>query len=80
MRIVWIDPLNYDPQFLNLLSIVLREAGHEVCVCSNAREVFPPPAGIEWVPFSRHGPFPLAGPRRPTGMCSLHDHSLAHVR
>jgi len=58
MKIVWVDPLNYDPQFLNLLCIVLRDAGHQVCVCSNAREVFPPPPGIEWVPFSSHGPFP----------------------
>ena len=54
MKILWIDPLNTNPQFLNLMAIVLQEAGHQVVVRANARRAFlPPPADIEWLPFSR---------------------------
>lgn len=53
MRIVWIDPLNSNPHYLNLMAVVLRDAGHEVCVCSVERERFPTPRGVHWVPFAR---------------------------
>lgn len=53
MRILWIDPLNTNPHYLNLMAVVLREAGHEVRVCSLEREHFAPPHGIDWVPFAR---------------------------
>ena len=60
MKIPWIDPLNTNPQFLNLMSVVLREAGHEVHIRSTAREGHPPPPGVHWTPFMRRGPFPSA--------------------
>ena len=53
MRILWIDPLNTNPHYLNLMAVVLRDAGHEVHVCSVAREGFPTPIGVCWVPFTR---------------------------
>ena len=53
MKILWIDPLNTNPQFLNLMAILLQEAGHQVVVRANARQAFVPPADIEWQPFSR---------------------------
>ena len=53
MKILWIDPLNTNPQFLNLLAIILRQAGHQVVVHANARAGFLPPAGIAWSSFSR---------------------------
>ena len=53
MRIVWIDPLNTNPHYLNLMAVVLRDAGHEVCVCSVERERFPTPRGVHWVHFAR---------------------------
>lgn len=53
MRILWIDPLNSNPHYLNLMAVVLRQAGHEVHVCSLERERFPPPHGVDWVPFAR---------------------------
>ena len=58
MKILWIDPLNTNPQFLNLMSVVLREAGHEVHVCSTIRDGHPPPPGIHWTPFLRRGSHP----------------------
>ena len=58
MKILWVDPLNTNPQFLNLMSVVLGEAGHEVHVRSTAREGHPPPPDVQWTPFMRHGPFP----------------------
>ena len=60
MKILWVDPLNTNPQFLNLMSVVLREAGHEARVRSTAREGHPPPPGVHWTPFMRHDPFPSA--------------------
>ncbi len=53
MKILWIDPLNTNPQFLNLMAIVLQEGGHEVVIRANARRAFLPPSGIEWQPFNR---------------------------
>ncbi len=53
MKILWIDPLNTNPQFLNLMAIILQEAGHEVVVRANARQAFLPPSEIEWQPFNR---------------------------
>ena len=57
MKILWIDPLNTNPHYLNLMAVVLRDAGHEVHVCAALRERFPPPSGIRWMPFA-----PLARP------------------
>ena len=58
MKILWIDPLNTNPQFLNLMTVVLQEAGHEVHVCSTVRDGHPPPPGIHWTPFLRRGSHP----------------------
>ena len=54
MRILWIDPLNTNPQGVNLISVILRDAGHDVRVCSIARDGHPPPPDIHWTPFTRH--------------------------
>lgn len=61
MRVSWLDPLNRDPHFLNVLSLALREAGHEVHVWSIARQGYPPPPGVAWTPFAtmRRPPFAL---------------------
>ena len=53
MKIIWVDPLNTNPQFLNLMAVILREAGHDVHVCSITRADFPPPSDVRWVPFAR---------------------------
>ncbi len=53
MKVLWIDPFNTNAQFLNLVSIILREAGHEVHVCSVARAGVPPPSDVRWKPFMR---------------------------
>ena len=55
---LWVDPLNTNPQFLNLMSVVLREAGHEVRVCSTVRKGHPPPPDVHWTPFMRRGLHP----------------------
>ena len=54
MKILWVDPLNTNPQFLNLMAVILREAGCDVQVCSIARDGHPPPADIHWTPFVRY--------------------------
>ena len=53
MKILWIDPLNTNPQFLNLMAIILQEAGHQVLVRANSRQAFLPPTDVQWLPFSR---------------------------
>ena len=58
MKVLWVDPLNTNPHFLNLMSVVLRQAGHEVRVCSVVREGHPPPADVDWTPFMRFRPPP----------------------
>ena len=58
MKILWIDPLNTNPQFLNLMTVLLQEAGHEIHVCSTVRDGHPPPPGIHWRPFLRRGSHP----------------------
>lgn len=60
MKVLWIDPLNTNPQFLNLMSVILREAGCDVSVCSIARAGHPPPADIHWTPFVRYRNPPAA--------------------
>lgn len=60
MRILWIDPLNTNPQFLNLMAILLHEAGHEVELCSIARDGHPLPSEIRWTPFWRDAPAPAS--------------------
>ena len=52
MKILWIDPLNTNPHYLNLMAVVLRDAGHEVHVCAMVRAPFPPPPGVRWLPFA----------------------------
>lgn len=66
VRIFWIDPLNTDPHFLNLMSIVLQEHGHDVHVRSIARHAFPPPPGVHWTPFLKlaRRPFTLKHRKR----------------
>lgn len=66
VRIFWIDPLNTDPHFLNLMSIVLQEHGHDVHVRSIARYAFPPPSGVHWTPFLKlaRRPFTLKDRKR----------------
>lgn len=54
MRILWVDPLNTNPQALNLMSVILRDAGHDVRVCSIARDGHPLPPDLHWTPFTRH--------------------------
>lgn len=57
MKVLWLDPLNTNAQFLNLMSIILREAGHEVHVRSNARTAFAPSPDVRWTNFtSLHEP------------------------
>ena len=57
MKVLWVDPLNTNAQFVNLMSIILREAGHEVHVRSNARANFAPPPDVRWTNFTRfHAP------------------------
>lgn len=58
MKVLWIDPLNTNPHFVNLLSLALGDAGHEVEVCSVVREGHPPPPGVRWSPFMRFRPPP----------------------
>jgi len=65
MNIFWIDPVNSDPQFINLMSIIFRQAGNNVTICSNARNIFGIPAGIEWIPFSTIKSFPISLENRP---------------
>ena len=60
MRILWIDPLNTNPHFVNLMAILFHEAGHEVEVVSIAREGHPPPPEIRWTPFWRDAPVPAS--------------------
>lgn len=60
MRVLWVDPLNTNPHFVNLLSVVLREAGHEVRVCSVVRRGHPPPSDVDWTPFMRFRPPPTS--------------------
>lgn len=60
MKIVWIDPLNTNPHFVNLMAVLLHEAGHEVEVVSMAREGHPPPPEIRWTPFWRDAPVPAS--------------------
>ena len=53
MKILWIDPSNTNPQGVNLISVILRDAGHDVHVCSIARDGHPPPPDVGWTPFVR---------------------------
>lgn len=52
MKILWIDSLNTNPHFLNLMAVVLRDAGHEVHVCATVRAHYPAPPGVRWVRFA----------------------------
>ena len=53
MRVLWVDPLNTNPHYLNLMAAVVRDAGHDVRVCSVQRDRHPPPSGVVWAPFAR---------------------------
>lgn len=61
MRVCWVDPMNRDPHFLNVLSLALAQAGHEVHVWSVARVGFEPPPSVSWTPFAKtaRAPFSL---------------------
>jgi glycosyltransferase involved in cell wall biosynthesis len=65
LNILWIDPVNSDPQFVNLISIILKQAGHRVTIRSNARHIFDVPSEIEWIPFSTLKLFPTSLEHRP---------------
>jgi glycosyltransferase involved in cell wall biosynthesis len=65
MRIAWIDSVNTDAQFLNLLGLVLAQAGHGVDVRSNRRLNFPPPDELTWSHFSLVRPYPQRIDRHP---------------
>ena len=56
MKVLWIDPLNTNPHYLNLMAVALRDAGHDVHVAALERAHHPPPAGVAWVPFARVTP------------------------
>lgn len=58
MKVLWIDPINSDPPFLNTLALALSQIGHEVIVRSNKRDGFDPPSNISWYPFSSAKTFP----------------------
>ncbi len=68
MRVSWVDPLNRDPHFLNVLSLALGEAGHDVRVWSIARAGFKPPPGVAWTPFAAMARPPFSLKRRPAAM------------
>lgn len=53
--------MNRDPHFLNVLSLALAQAGHEVHVWSVARVGFEPPPSVSWTPFAKtaRAPFSL---------------------
>ena len=55
MKILWVDPLNTHPQGLNVMSAILRDAGHDVRVRSIARDGHLPPPDVHWAPFMRFG-------------------------
>ena len=48
MRVLWIDPVNTDPHYLNMMSYALFKLGNEVFVKSVKRKLFDPPLGISW--------------------------------
>jgi len=52
MKILWIDPINSDPQFLNALALALAKEGHQVIVRSNRRRGYDPPRNISWSDFT----------------------------
>ena len=54
MKILWVDPLNTNPHSINLMAVILREAGHDVHVCSIARDGHPPPPDVHWTPFAHY--------------------------
>ena len=58
MKVLWLDPLNTNPHFVNLLSLALGDAGHRVEVCSVVRDGHPPPPEVPWTPFMRFRPPP----------------------
>ncbi|MBF0405917.1 MAG: glycosyltransferase family 4 protein [Candidatus Riflebacteria bacterium] len=52
MKVLWIDPVNSDPQFLNALSLALASENNDVTVCSNRRKHYDVPEEISWTTFS----------------------------
>lgn len=55
MNIYWIDPVNSDAQFLNLMTYSLAQLGVQVNVRSQKREIFRPPHEVKWVNFGSLG-------------------------
>jgi glycosyltransferase involved in cell wall biosynthesis len=71
VKILWIDPVNSDPQFLNAMSLALAQAGHEVIVRSNHRQGYDPPNGISWSPFHVARVLPQSLENRPAWRLAL---------
>jgi len=58
MNIHWVDSVNSDAQFLNLLSHSMIVGGNRVVVRSNKRDIFKVPEQVEWHDFSILGRLP----------------------
>lgn len=71
MKVLWVDPLNTNPHYLNLMAVALRDAGHNVHVAALQRAHNPPPVGVAWLPFARVTPPPHAMRRRPATLARL---------
>ena len=65
MRIFWIDPVNTDAQFMNMLTQLFVDRGHEVVVRSNRRCNYPVHPKVEWRDFSTVRPYPQRIDRHP---------------
>lgn len=50
--IIWIDPINTDAQFLNLMADALSRTGLKVTVCSIKRASYLPRNSYKWIDFS----------------------------
>jgi glycosyltransferase involved in cell wall biosynthesis len=55
-QLTWVDPINSNPHFVDLIASVFVAKGHEVTIYSNARKQFDIPLGVTWKAFSSHEP------------------------
>jgi glycosyltransferase involved in cell wall biosynthesis len=55
-RLTWVDPINNNPHFVDLVAGVFVARGHEITIYSNARKQFDIPRGVTWKAFSSHEP------------------------
>lgn len=51
-KVIWLDPINSDAQFLNLSAGILKKRGFDLTIISNQRPGFEKPSGVDWVEFS----------------------------